>query len=1024
MRAQPRSIEIPPASMIEPAVRDVPLYPWTPAGLQALLAHRDRWLSEAFRGDGDAFERRLADLRREAAAEIAARRELDAAAAGPPEASLGPAIWAHPDSAAVPFAPVLEPFVAAACDQLQRRLAVLPAETALRDLTLYLFRELSGVAHRSLYAAWEAFRHQSLGPDIDPWAAFVELTHHETTRDQFLAAHPVLARLIGSISRDWVEYCVELVQRWNADCAVLQARLGGELELASFVHCAPGLSDRHRGRTVAKLSLADGRELFYKPRSLAPDAAFQRYLESWSEAGFAGGPPVHFVLDCDSHGWAAPVQYSPPTGADALKQYYRNAGVLLFHAWLLGGSDFHLDNVIATATSPVLVDLECLLQPALEFDPQTTAAPVEISRILLERTSLLPESSPRQEYDRSGFFGIGGYVLKGAAMKYRHVNSAQMTGAAERATAPRAQNAPEEPFGRDVSAAEIEKGFEEAWAFAAAHPQELAAWCAPLRKLRTRFLVRPTNAYALLLRSSRMPEVARSEARFALEMERLAPPFYRRQHPHPLSTVLRPEREDLDRADVPVFSVDAGSLDLLAHKAVCIRNVFRRTGWEALEWRIAQLASAETVAALSRTIRRSLGVDLAAQHVTGSDDRAFRDALAAGDPTATARAIAQLVCKGADFLPNGTPLWLGLGRGGTAASEGSSFFLYDGLLGPALFLAAAGRLLGEERFLRMADAVRGGFRTLLEDPNTRGALGRQNRGAFAGMGSIILGMVALDTILGGDQGKEIALGVAYILGQDYARDTSELDILSGAAGYLAALTELWTATGQTAVLELASATREAIVQAAYAHGNEAPIWRGEAHCPLLGGFAHGSAGIAASVARFDQRTNRTDAVELLLEAIRHEKSVWRTRLAEDGETGRPAVHAWCAGTPSQALAMLDLAAYPPTASEARGFLAELLPVAFHLPPTTLDFLCCGNAGRLAVASSLSRASVAVSAQVLASAARDFLAWGSGNGGFHLDPTVSSAYPGFFRGITGIAYALLTTTARDPVPDLAAARALC
>src|SRR5262249_30651640 len=127
-----------------------------------------------------------------------------------------------------------------------------------------------------------------------------------------------------------------------------------------------GLSDPHRGgRGVAILGFASGIKIVYKPKDMAIDHVWADLLE-WLGAR---GLPIPVVapqsLARDGYGWAAFVTADAPGSDRDWCGYYRRAGGLLAILHLLRGTDFHQENIIESAGSPVPVDLETLLTPEL-----------------------------------------------------------------------------------------------------------------------------------------------------------------------------------------------------------------------------------------------------------------------------------------------------------------------------------------------------------------------------------------------------------------------------------------------------------------------------------------------------------------------------------------------------------------------------------------------------------------------------------------------------------------------------------
>jgi lantibiotic modifying enzyme len=250
-----------------------------------------------------------------------------------------------PNSAAIPFAELLDPLADAALARLTQTTGPALAGTApaaLDDARAALLRRLSWLAAPQLYARLEALR--AAGGRYADFAA----RHRGPGWSRFLQTLPELERLLGVVADQWVASLGELLVRLDADRPELSPPLGGGPPPGRLTGLRWALSDPHRGgRSVAILTFEDGRRLVYKPRDVRADRAFGEVVHALAEA--SGQPPMRTpaVLVRDGYGWVEHVVAFACSGPAAAERYHRRAGVLaaLFHA--LGSRDMHQDNVLA-----------------------------------------------------------------------------------------------------------------------------------------------------------------------------------------------------------------------------------------------------------------------------------------------------------------------------------------------------------------------------------------------------------------------------------------------------------------------------------------------------------------------------------------------------------------------------------------------------------------------------------------------------------------------------------------------------
>ncbi|WP_164173724.1 DUF4135 domain-containing protein, partial [Stenotrophomonas maltophilia] len=75
------------------------------------------------------------------------------------------------------------------------------------------------------------------------------------------------------------------------------------------------------------------------------------------------------VIDRGSHGWAAFAAHRYCADDVELRAYYRGLGHWLAILRLVGGTDIHLENLIAVGPVPVVVDAESVFSRVIEIEP-------------------------------------------------------------------------------------------------------------------------------------------------------------------------------------------------------------------------------------------------------------------------------------------------------------------------------------------------------------------------------------------------------------------------------------------------------------------------------------------------------------------------------------------------------------------------------------------------------------------------------------------------------------------------------
>lgn len=1014
---------------------------WVAGGSAEVFARRlawDGWTTERIRRaleatvceEGAAFPAWTA-LDDEALAAVEdVRRDLEAPA-GLPE------LGAFEGGDGTPlFAEALVPFVRAARERIRAAAPAWPvvfAPEARRSLEAGLLAELGVLAELPLYrvfderarvdGAYRAFVRDLLAGG---WA--------ETWRSR-----PVLARLLGTVTLDFVRDVAALTRRLEEDAPRLASERGARLPVTAL---RGGLGDRHAGSGgVRRLVFASGVELFHKPRALDADALWDAVLDLLAAAAPSSAPPRLPLLAGAGGGFTGVARPEPLANREEAERYFRRAGGLLAVAWLLGARDLHMENVVATREGPVAVDLEAILspEPAAESEDLSAmgraASRVGGSIAGSGLLSALAVDASGVRHDVGGLTGRGGHAASATSRAFRHPNRDDMALSELAIPNRESENLPV-LAGRRLVPADFpeatEEGFVEAFRALARLRASLEAPGGPLANaasVEARVVFRPTDAYARHLALLAGPEHLVDGARRSAALDALNRPLARSPERPALWPFAADERAALERLDVPSFRVPAGSRTLRNAAGEVVEGVIARSGLEALRARLDALTD-ETLAR-ERVLLRSF-LSPALSHLAAA--AAFGPALdtgipqpAADDLVRRASAIGDALLDAAVRGADGSIVWLSpeTVRGDGRAGGGGAYHLYDGGAGIATFLAALWRATGEPRF---ASGARGALAPLgraLDAPDAARLFRDEALGGTSGVGSLFWASAHLAAQLADPGLLDLGRRLLPLVREERIRTDDALDLESGAAGLVLGLLAFGDAAGESAgrALTLAVAAGERLLAKAREEAAGGLSWTtvdGLAHA----GLAHGASGIALALGRLGRRVD--DA--RFTEAARRARVFERERFDRSAGTwlalGRDAqgvptsavMHAWCHGAPGLLLDRLSARREDPGAAEDLEIAIE---AARRAPFLAQDHLCCGNAGLaevlLEASRRLSRPDLSAEARVRAAA---MLRRADERGGFRFRAAGPEAFePGLFRGISGIGLLLLRLADRAGAPTL-------
>ncbi|MGE5177614.1 MAG: type 2 lanthipeptide synthetase LanM family protein [Bacteroidota bacterium] len=771
------------------------------------------------------------------------------------------------------------------------------------------------------------------------FGSFVALLREDEHRRRILAEYPVL--VLGAL---------EIIESWRRESLALADRLWmdwKELRPAFFAFdpglltaVRTGMGDPHRrGQSVAILEFESGARLVYKPRPMEADRHFQELL-AWLAARGAPDHRTVRILDRGDYGWMEYVEAEPCGDEAAVLRYHHRLGSLLAVLYAFGGVDVHFENLIAAGEQPVAIDLESLLHPPPHRRRAERPDERLMNRALTEsvlRVGLLPfqvRESGEEESSQSGVAVVAGALSRDPVMQWEGAGGDEMRLVKKRIPMPAGHNLA--TFGgTQVDAAEhaatVALGFEATYTLLVREREAILGDGGPLSwfaRDRARMVLRATRAYGMLLEESWHPDFQRDVAdrdRF-LERIRVGVDEFASLEP-----VIRYERRDLARGDIPYFATRADSRDLWGSDGERIANYLEATPLDLVRERLLGM-SEDDRARQSWLVRVSLGTLLLNRKAGDWPRYSLEDPAepsGAGGPgpaagsggTEASDALREPLIVEARRLGDwfermafrdGDELtWVTLDlREGNWALVPCSEDLYAGLPGVALFLGYLAAVTGEKRYAALA---RAGVRTLLGRlPHVATNVG--TIGLYQGWGGIVYTLAHLGRAL--DDGT--LLGEAErLVGEIESRleEDRELDVVGGAAGAIGGLLALYAATGSERALAVARRCGEHLLAAARPAGPGIGWPIRIAGDEPQAGFAHGAAGIAAALASLARSTGDVRFLDAARQASRFERErLWpelERWMEEDAAAGAGVRQAeselpmsWCYGAPGIALSRL------------------------------------------------------------------------------------------------------------------------
>lgn len=727
------------------------------------------------------------------------------------------------------------------------------------------------------------------------WERFLEIAVEPPFRDHLARTYPTLGARVGRMVGNRVEAVVELGARLARDKGSLDRFIGDP----RLLHVELGMSDPHDGgRAVAALRLAGG-PVWYKPRAVDPDLTLARWVGELvrdDEIGLR----VPDVLVGRGYGYTRHISHRHSSTEEEERGFYRAMGGWLAVMALLGGSDFHHENVIAHGSHAYLVDCEALFKP-VQVIPSPYGGAVERANHVIERlvnTMLLPTRSAIDQHDFSALGHLPGQQPPAtrtrvvgfgsdSARVVEEVSDDDRAGRNHPVARPRPDRFWSEVVeGYDILADRIDRLDRRGL---------LVASLRPFADIGLRVVLRSTEEYLRLERALWHPAGFHDEVRAIAKTRELLMVGAARDPRVPCDPeVIDGEVAALSVGDVPVFSHGRGEAGagppLREPVAAAVtswrsreRDVDRRIIWAALP--SAYRDKHHFIPAPPRTAVPRFE-ELGPRRIALLDGMVHRlvDSAVRGD--------------------DGTVTWIAATDLGVAPLSPD---LYSGLAGIVVTLAAYSHATskgavqavpGVDEVLR---AARHALVVASEVHWTRSV------GGYCGLGGLLWAWLTVHRCAGGDEAVDAAARVGRRV-LELLGDAEEVDVVYGLAGAIVPLISLADLTGDDSFLGGAVSAAEMISARAVLTGAHAH-WPSREFPGGVGGFAHGSTGIGWALARLGMRVADPSLVGLAEKAFAHESSLFSPRdgwedLRFPEEKQHPVL--WCHGSVGIGLAAADL----------------------------------------------------------------------------------------------------------------------
>ena len=176
------------------------------------------------------------------------------------------------------------------------------------------------------------------------------------------ARYPLLKQDADCICANFRAFFTRFLRRVNDYAGQIEQELLAGRSMGRILSLGASGADMHlHGQCALRVS-CEGGVFYYKPRDSRLDHLYLRIVEA-----FCPGETLAPHAVCgDGFGFIECMKTAPVQSYDDIAQYYRHFGTLTALFRFLGSSDMHYENILACGVYPTAIDVETLFTPAAD----------------------------------------------------------------------------------------------------------------------------------------------------------------------------------------------------------------------------------------------------------------------------------------------------------------------------------------------------------------------------------------------------------------------------------------------------------------------------------------------------------------------------------------------------------------------------------------------------------------------------------------------------------------------------------
>lgn len=863
-------------------------------------------------------------------------------------------------------------------DELEKKLIIKDPQKFIMENIIQGYNILYEIGYKTLIFEVNYYREQGQlqGESSEERFKYFNnvILNDKRNLEKLFFEYNVLFELLNKKIENYFIYIFDILRNLEYDTKNIEKIINNnEKKIGQLLSIQIGLGDTHKnGKSVAILYF-ENQKLIYKPQNLGMECAYEN-LVKWLNLHISKKKynllPLSFLkyFCSGDHMWMEFIEHSECKTETEVKNFYRRIGEIIVLLYSLNSTDFHFENIIASGEFPQLIDLETLLRP--EFTEKNTDAISKVSHILKKSVASC-HILPFNEINNDELFnlsGLGGSKPQKTPYKIDLIKNSNVdTIKIERDFGiinPKNNNP--KLRGENIASEKyikyIKEGFKNMYKFILDNKYEYLNIIEEFFSDKfCRFLVKSTSIYSRLLRSSYHPDILRNEFDRAILLNRIG----LLTHDKNSENLLIYEYQELLNGDIPYFSVKTNEPYLYTSKNEKIADFqFDISSIENVKNKINSFSMQDMERQLSI-------IDCCYLFITIDDDKNYREiSLKNGFESIEtpfypnqSRYLCLASTIGKHIIEKGISgirdnkkdiSWYGpfiTGKNEIYTNIGNiGFDLYRGNGGIALFLASLYRKTNDLIFYRAAEEAILPLYCYISDFISEDIREiKTSVGAFDGVASILYTLYWVGELIDVNKYKQKSIEfILYLSEKKVDFSKTNLDIISGVCGLLNIALFLYEkSTNTIEQLKLSEAANEFYSIVKNVLVNDTNNMFG---CEGNTGFAHGTSGIAATLARLYKATKDITIIPFIQKLLQYDRIMYDEESENwyiDPEK-RKVSYGWCHGSSGILLSRILIKEYGYVDDKIDIEIEKALNMTIKYGLGNNNSFCHGDIGNLTI----------------------------------------------------------------------------